>query len=104
MLTLKIDHAQKVADIRLGSPVNTFKSKSGNERAVYCSMADGSIKLLTAVKLDGNEVSYLDFQKSFCEELPFYGGFNLRTSRSLMQKYRSGRLVSRGNIVDGDIL
>lgn len=66
-------------------------------------MGDGSIRLLTAVKLD-SEVSYLDFQKSFCQELPFYGGFNLRTSRRLSQKYRSGRLVSRGNVVDGDIL
>lgn len=104
MLQLEVDRAQKLSDFRLGSPVNTFRFKSGDRKAVFCTTVDGSIKLLTAVKLDGSEVSYLDFQKSFCEELPFYGGFNLRTSRRLIQKYRSGRLVSRGNIVDGDIL
>lgn len=103
VLTLKVDHAEKIADIRLGAVVNTFKTRSGTDRTVYCSMSDGSIKMITAIKLD-SEVSYLDFQKSFCEELPFYGGFNLRTSRRLLQKYRSGRLVSRGNVVDGDIL
>lgn len=55
-----------MADIRLGAVVNTFKTRSGTDRAVYCSMSDGSIKMITAVKLD-SEVSYLDFQKSFCE-------------------------------------
>jgi hypothetical protein len=30
-------------------------------------MSDGSIKLMTAIKLDGSEVTYMDFQKTFCE-------------------------------------
>lgn len=67
-------------------------------------MSDGSIKTITSVKLDNTEVSYLDFQKTFCRELPFIGGFCLRTSRQLLQKYRSASLISQGNIVDGDIL
>lgn len=67
-------------------------------------MSDGSIKLMTAIKLDGSEVTYLDFQKTFCEQLPFYGGFNLRASRKLQQKYRSSKIVSKGNVLDGDLL
>jgi hypothetical protein len=36
--------------------------------------------------------------------MPFLGGFNLRTSRELRQKYRSCNIVSRGNIIDSDII
>jgi hypothetical protein len=36
--------------------------------------------------------------------MPFIGGFNLRASRQLLQQYRSARLVSKGNVLDGDIL
>lgn len=36
--------------------------------------------------------------------MPFIGGLNLRSSRQLSQKYRSGNMVARGNILDGDIL
>ena len=46
--------------------MNSFKTKPGNEKVVYCSMSDGSIKTLVSVKLDNTEVSYLDFQKTFC--------------------------------------
>ncbi len=104
MLTLKVDQAEKIADIRLSGLANSFKTKSGSEKTIYCSMTDGSIKLMTSIKLDGSEVTYLDFQKTFCEELPFYGGFNLRESRKLQQKYRSSKIVSKGNVLDGDIL
>jgi hypothetical protein len=79
VLTLKVDQAEKIADIRLSGLANSFKTKSGSEKTIYCSMTDGSIKLMTSIKLDGSEVTYLDFQKTFCEELPFYGGFNLYT-------------------------
>ena len=59
MLALKPDHAKKLADIRIGSMVNSLKVKS---KALYCCQADGSIKMLTAAKLDNSEVSYMDFQ------------------------------------------
>jgi hypothetical protein len=36
--------------------------------------------------------------------MPFIGGFNLRGSRQLQQRYRSARFVSKGNVLDGDIL
>jgi len=66
VLNLKKDHAEKLADFRLGAIVNSFKTRSGQDRVKYCSLDDGSIKLLTAVKLDNPEVSYLDFQNYFC--------------------------------------
>jgi hypothetical protein len=36
--------------------------------------------------------------------MPFIGGFNLRRSRQMQQRYRSARLVSKGNVVDCDLL
>ena len=101
---LKIDRAEKIADVRLGAQVNSIKSKSGEGVVVFIALNDGSIRILNTAKLENAEVSYLDFQASFCSEIPFIGGFNLRNSRLMHQKYRSARLISKGNVVDCDLL
>lgn len=51
VLTLKKDRAEKIGDIRLGAQVNSIKSKSGQGFVVFCALNDGSIRLLTTVKL-----------------------------------------------------
>ena len=104
ILGLKKDRAEKIADFRLGTKVNSIKSKSGQEIVIFVSCNDGSIRMLNAVNVDNQEVNYLDFQNYFCSEIPFIGGFNLRGSRQLSQQYRSARFVSKGNVLDGDIL
>ena len=104
VLGLKKDRAEKLADIRLGTLVNSIKSKSGQDIVIFVSCSDGSIRMLNAVNVDNQEVNYLDFQNCICNEMPFIGGFNLRGSRQLLQQYRSARLVSKGNVLDCDIL
>ena len=49
-------------------------------------------------------MSFLDWQATLTAEMPFIGGMNLRSSRQLGQKYRSGNMVARGNVIDGDLL
>lgn len=104
VLALKKDRAEKIGDFRLGTQVNSIKEKTGQGFVVFSALRDGSIRLLTTVKQESAEVGFLDFQNVFCREMPFVGGFNLRWSRQLQQQYRSARLVSKGNIVDGDLL
>ena len=111
VLLLNKDGAEKIADIRLGSEANSLKSNSNEDKVMFCCLKDGSIKILTSVRidikvdrLDNEMVSYLDFQDKFCDELPFQGGFNERSSRRLNQKLRSEKFISKGNVIDGDIL
>lgn len=66
ILALKIDHIEKIADIRLGTLANSVKSMSGLGESVFITMNDGSIRLLNTAHLENAEVSYLDFQTSFC--------------------------------------
>lgn len=84
--------------------MNAFKSRIFKNELVFMCLTDGNIKVLSPIKLDNLEISYLDFQDTFCKELPFIGGFNLRASRSLKQQYRSFKMLSKGNILDGDLL
>jgi hypothetical protein len=42
--------------------VNSIKSISGQNVVMLVALDDGSIRLLTTVKLENAEVSFLDFQ------------------------------------------
>ena len=51
ILGIKMDRAEKIADIRLGGLVNSVKSKSGLGENVFVTLNDGSIRLLSTAIL-----------------------------------------------------
>lgn len=62
VLNLKPDRADKIADFNVGAKANVLRTRHQQDSKVYAAFDDGTIKLISAVKLENPEISFLDFQ------------------------------------------